>query len=113
MEQSASLSGDRGQDDPSATPEGGGDLVSDQRCAVCQRQVPLRWHCTSEDHLDRAACARAGGAGVWLCATCEEAAHRYMRLTGASAEEALAEVLDRLARMLTQRRTYRRHRKEA
>jgi len=36
-----------------------------------------------------------------------------MRLTGASADEALAEVLDRLARLLTQRRTYRRRREEA
>lgn len=88
-------------------------MNGDQRCAVCQRQVPLRWHCTSEDHLDRAVCSRAGGTGVWLCATCEEAAHRHMRLTGASADDALAEVLDRLARLLTQRRTYRRHRKEA
>ncbi len=86
--------------------------MSDQRCAVCQRQVPLRWHCTSESHLDRAACARAGGTGVWLCATCEEAAHRHMRLAGADAAAAVVKLLDRLDALLTQQRTYRRRRQE-
>ena len=84
--------------------------MSADRCAVCQRRVPLRWHCTSEDHVDRAACARADGEGVWLCTTCEEAAHRHMRLTGAGGEAAVLELFDRLAAMLSQRRTYRRRR---
>lgn len=72
-----------------------------RHCAVCQRQVELRWHSTEGNHLDRAECRKADGSGVWLCATCEEAAHRYMRESGAGGAEAVEELIGRLYRALT------------
>lgn len=78
-------------------------------CAVCQRQVPLRWHDTEGSHLDRAECRQGQGQGVWLCDTCEEAAHRFMRESGASGAEAVDELIQRLYRALTTSlRPYRR-----
>lgn len=81
--------------------------MNEGRCAVCQRQLQLRWHCTSEDHLDRAVCREAGGDGVWLCSTCEEATHRFMRTAGAGGAAALEALFFRLESLISERRTYR------
>lgn len=70
------------------------------RCHVCQRPVSTRWHCTDGRQLDRAECRAAGEIGVWLCGTCEEAAHRYMRSTAAGGREAVEELFARLERLL-------------
>ena len=88
---------DRGQDDPA---ESGMSDDGGARCHVCQRPVSTRWHCTDGRHLDRAECRAAGGTGVWLCGTCEDAAHRYMRSTGAGGREAVEELFARLERLL-------------
>ncbi|MCV7628620.1 hypothetical protein M3A82_004590 [Micrococcus luteus] len=37
---------------------------------------------------------------MWLCSTCEDAAHRYMRATGADGREAVDELFARLETML-------------
>ena len=70
------------------------------RCHVCQRTVLTRWHCMDDRHVDRAACRAAGGTGVWLCSTCEDAAHRHMRVTGADGREAVDELFARLEALL-------------
>ncbi|GAA3686864.1 hypothetical protein GCM10022203_21460 [Micrococcus yunnanensis] len=88
---------DRGQDDPA---EAGMSTDGGARCHVCQRPVSTRWHCADGRYLDRAECRATGGIGVWLCGTCEDAAHRYMRSTGADGREAVEELFARLERLL-------------
>lgn len=70
------------------------------RCHVCQRPVDTRWHALDARHLDRAVCRAAGGVGVWLCSTCEDAAHRHMRENGTDGREALEALFVRLERLL-------------
>ena len=70
------------------------------RCHVCQRPVAVRWHNVDGPHVDRAVCRVAGGTGVWLCETCEEAAHRHMRTSGCDGREAVEELFQRLETLL-------------
>lgn len=67
---------------------------------MCQRPVATRRHTLDARHVDRAECRAAGGVGVWLCGTCEDAAHRYMRSTGADGRKAVEELFVRLERLL-------------
>lgn|SRR5699024_917716 len=82
-------------------------------CQICQRFQPLVWHNTEKTILDRAHCRRTKGQGIWVCAMCEEAIHRWIKNhPGENAgTEAVEGLLDRLAnRLLGPRRKYRKRR---
>lgn len=103
MGQATSDRGDRGQAQAQA------GVAVTEHCHVCQRRQELRWHSTAARYLDRAECRKADGDGVWLCATCEEAAHRFMRESGADGAKAVDELIGRLYRAFTSSlRPYRR-----
>ena len=62
--------------------------------------MATRWHTLDGRYVGRAECRAVGGAGVWLCGTCEDAAHHYMRSKGADGREAVEELFARLERLL-------------
>lgn len=83
-------------------------------CELCQRVSVLAFHTTSTDLVDRAACRRADGDGMWLCSICEEAVHRWMaeHPGEGSAQAAVDEMIQRLLKLIDgPPRKYRRQRR--